>query len=129
MLIVAVSRCCFPFVRRTIQWSNAEHFSGAFPRRQPQELVDSLNKEVGNAGWGSARGFYLAALKEAFLATGLDCSGFINGGGMRLVHVRRDGDKIVPIAEEPEPTPDLTVHCQIRVVDSVDTRDIALRVS
>jgi hypothetical protein len=30
-----------------------------------QELVDVLNPEAGNPGWVTARGFYLAALREA----------------------------------------------------------------
>ena len=42
------------------------------------QLIKEFNKEVGNSGWAAARGVYLAALHSAFLATGLDCSNFIN---------------------------------------------------
>ena len=78
-------------------------FREQFRNASPQQLVDALNREVGNAGWVTARGFYLTALREAFLATGLDCSGFINDGGMRLTTVRLDGDTVVPLADAPTP--------------------------
>ena len=78
-------------------------FREQFRNASPQQLADALNREVGNAGWVTARGFYLTALREAFLATGLDCSGFINDGGMRLTTVRLDGNKVVPLAEAPTP--------------------------
>ena len=79
-------------------------FRESFRNASPQALVDALNGQVGNPGWVTARGFYLAALREAFLVTGLDCSGFITGGGMRLITVRLDGDKVVPVADAPTPT-------------------------
>ena len=78
-------------------------FREQFRNASPQQLADALNREVGNAGWVTARGFYLTALREAFLATGLDCSGFINDGGMRLTTVRLDGDTVVPLADAPTP--------------------------
>ena len=78
-------------------------FRERFRNASPQELVQALNGQVGNPGWVRARGFFLAALQDAFLATGLDCSGFIQNGAMRLVHVRLDGDRIVPTTERSEP--------------------------
>ena len=96
-----------------------EHFRNA----SAQEPVDALNREVGNGGWVTARCFYLAALKEAFLATGLDCSAFINdGGGMMLrSRVRLDGDKVVPIAEAPERARELPAATP--AVGAVDFQD------
>jgi hypothetical protein len=48
--------------------------------------------------WVSARGVFLMALRDALLATGLDCSAFIDDGGMRLGHfIRRKGNALVPV--------------------------------
>jgi len=79
-------------------------FRDRFRNASPQDLVDALNREVGSSGWVTARGFYLSALREAFLATGLDCSAFIDGGMSLRCHVRLDGNRIVPIAEAPKST-------------------------
>ena len=79
-------------------------FRERFRNASPQELVDALNSQVGNSGWVTARGFYLAALRDAFLATGLDCSDFIKGGGITLIQVRLDGDRVVSVTEAPKPT-------------------------
>lgn len=78
----------------------ADPFRDHFRNRNIQQLVDALNKQVGNRGWVSARGFYLAALHEAFLASGLDCSGFINAGRMTITRIKLDGKRLVPIAEQ-----------------------------
>lgn len=66
------------------------------------ELIVALNKQVGSRGWVRRRGFYLVALREAFLATGLDCSDFITEGGMSIYYqVKRDGGRIVQV-DRPE---------------------------
>lgn len=60
-------------------------------------LVAAFNHEVGSRAWVSARGVYLIALRDALLATGLDCSSFISDGGMEMDEiVTRNGDAIVP---------------------------------
>ena len=66
--------------------------------------MDLLDREVGNPEWVTTRGFFLSALREAFLKTGLDCSSFIDGIGMTLTHVRLAGDKVVRLSPEPAPT-------------------------
>ncbi|MFA5168262.1 MAG: hypothetical protein WC530_07015 [Candidatus Omnitrophota bacterium] len=61
-----------------------------------QQLIARFNQEVGNPGWAGARSHFLEALKSAFLATGLDCSDFIDQTGMSLKRpIRRDGDRII----------------------------------
>jgi len=62
------------------------------------QLVESFNGEVGKPGWVSARGHYLEALRQALLATGLDCSDFISKNEMSIkYHVKRDGNRIVQV--------------------------------
>ncbi len=49
-----------------------------------QELVNFFNKQVGNTGWGSARSYYLAALREEITKRDMDSSLIIHAGGLRL---------------------------------------------
>lgn len=64
-------------------------------------LIESFNKEVGNNGWCSSRATYLARLHDAFLASGLDCSGFVNKGGMSMGRkIHRQGNRLVTIDAE-----------------------------
>ena len=66
-------------------------------------LIESFNKEVGNNGWCSARATYLARLHNVFLASGLDCSEFVDKGGMSMGRkIHRQGNRLVTIdaAEE-----------------------------
>ena len=59
----------------------ARRFAGdrdRFARASVQELIDALNREVGNRGWGTARADYLHALHLASDACGYDCSDFIS---------------------------------------------------
>jgi len=37
-----------------------------FKKKNDKELIDTFNREVGNPGWTSSRGTYLAALHEEF---------------------------------------------------------------
>ncbi|NTS43003.1 methionine adenosyltransferase [Flavisolibacter sp. BT320] len=65
-----------------------------------EELVERVNKEVGNSGWTSSRAEYLAALKEALLSSGFDCSGFVSSGSLSLAEkVKVEGNKIIPVHE------------------------------
>jgi hypothetical protein len=62
------------------------------------QLIEAFNRDVGNPGWVRARGFFLVALRKALLATGLDCSGFIDEEGMSMQYkIKQDGKRIVPI--------------------------------
>lgn len=62
------------------------------------QLVDAFNRESRNIAWVRARGFYLAALRNALLATGLDCSGFIDDQGMSLrSEIKVNGQSIVAL--------------------------------
>ena len=63
------------------------------------ELIEAFNRDVGNPGWVRARSEFLTALREALLATGLDCSSFINERGTSLAErVVKDGASIVPVS-------------------------------
>jgi len=73
-------------------------FYESFRNRSVNELIASLNGGVGVTAWVTARGYHLAALRDALLATGLDCSSFISDSGMSLAsRVERRGDAIVQI--------------------------------
>ncbi|MEQ1761272.1 MAG: hypothetical protein ABL986_23430 [Vicinamibacterales bacterium] len=62
-----------------------------------ESLIERYNVSIGCTAWVRARGLYLIALREALLATGLDCSAFIDETGMRLnTPVRLVGDRLVP---------------------------------
>jgi hypothetical protein len=66
-----------------------------------EELIAAFNHDVGNPGWVRARMHFLGALREAFLATGLDCSSFVDAGSMSLRRrIRHEGDRIVLVAED-----------------------------
>jgi hypothetical protein len=69
-----------------------------FAHASVQELIDALNREVGNQGWGTARADYLHALHAAFDACGYDCSSFISRekGSMSLKYpLALEGRRIV----------------------------------
>ncbi len=61
-----------------------------------EELIAAFNRDHRNPGWVSSRGDFLADLRGALLATGLDCSGFMSGQGMSLAwHIERKGNALV----------------------------------
>ncbi len=61
------------------------------------QLIRAFNGDVGNPGWVRARGFFLVALRGALLATGLDCSGFIDEEGMSVrCKIKREDARIIP---------------------------------
>ena len=73
-------------------------YKKTFKSYDVDQLIESFNRDVGNKGWVRARGFFLVALREAFLATGLDCSCFITESGMSMRYkIRRDGARIVRV--------------------------------
>lgn len=73
-------------------------FREGFRNTGVADLIAAYNSGIGCRGWVSARGHYLIALREALLATGLDCSGFISAGGMNMdFPVKLKGRKIVPV--------------------------------
>ena len=82
-----------------------DDFSGRFSGATVQQLIDALNAQAGVSGWGSTRSQYLSALRDAFLATGLDCSGFIDQAGMQVVTVTLEGEKIIPVLRPAEAAP------------------------
>jgi hypothetical protein len=72
-------------------------FRQRFRSSGPQGLILAFNGQVGNPGWVRARGAYLVALRDALVATGLECSSFVREDGMSLAGpVERRGDRIVP---------------------------------
>ena len=78
-------------------------FRARFRGASVEKLVEAFNGDVGKPGRVSARGGFHSALRDAFLATGLDCSSFIDaGGGISLRHrIRLDADKFVTITDAP----------------------------
>ena len=66
--------------------------------RSVDEVIAAFNAEVGSRAWVHARGVYLCALRDALLATDLDCSSFIFDKGMNMDQlVERQGAAIVPV--------------------------------
>ena len=64
----------------------------------PDELVRLFNSAIGSLGWVTARGHFLAALREALLASGLDCSAVVDSEGMDLSRrVRVQEQVLIPI--------------------------------
>ena len=51
-----------------------EEFLAQFKACTDQELIEVFNRQVGNTGWTSSRGSYLAALHEEFKNRGFDFS-------------------------------------------------------
>ena len=73
-------------------------FRERFRNASVETLIADYNSGIGCRGWVSARGHYLVALREALLATGLDCSAFIDDDGMAMdVPVKLRGKRIVPV--------------------------------
>ena len=77
-------------------------FRERFRNATIEQLVEAFNGDVGNPGWIGARGSFHAALKEAFLGTGLDCSSFINRGSMSLAcRIRLEGQRLITMPSAP----------------------------
>ena len=77
-------------------------FRARFRNASVEELVQAFNDDVGKPGWVSARGSFHVALREAFLATGLDCSSFIGAeqrSGSVGGRIRLEGRRLVTIAD------------------------------
>lgn len=73
-------------------------FIERFSDKTVEQLVEIFNQEQPKRGWVSARGRFLAALCQAFLESGIDCSSFISGNNMSLSHqIRLEGDRITQI--------------------------------
>lgn len=76
-------------------------FRARFRHAPVKKLIAAYNSGVGSTAWVRARGEYLFALREALLATGLDCSSFISDDGMSMnVPVKLKGRRIVPIEND-----------------------------
>jgi hypothetical protein len=71
-----------------------EHFRNA----SVATLVSAYNRGIGCRAWVSARGYYLVALRQALLATGFDCTSFIDHDGMAMdAPVKLRGREIVRV--------------------------------
>ncbi len=65
-----------------------------------EELVHAFNSDQPSQGWVSARGNFLAALRQAFLSTEIDCSSFISEEGMSLNYpIRLEGNIIFQVKD------------------------------
>ncbi len=73
-------------------------FRARFRTHSADELITAFNSGVGCHAWVHARGVFLCALRDALLATDLDCSSFISDKGMCMDRfIERQGDAIVPV--------------------------------
>jgi hypothetical protein len=85
-------------IRRARTLDDEYGFRQRFRERSVEDLIAAFNSGVGSTAWVSARGAYLEALRDALLATGLDCSSFITETAMVMDQVvERKGDAIVPV--------------------------------
>lgn len=48
------------------------------------ELVDRVNAQVGNRGWGNARAYFLHCLRSELLSRPFECSCLVDNGGLQL---------------------------------------------
>jgi len=65
-----------------------------------EELVDNFNSDQPSQGWVTARGYFLAALRQAFLDSEIDCSSFISEKGMSLQYqIRLEGNIIFQVKD------------------------------
>jgi len=75
-------------------------YTARFADDSIEELVQTFNSDQPSQGWVSARGRFLAALRQAFLDTEIDCSSFISEEGMSLDYpIRLEGKIIFQIKE------------------------------
>jgi hypothetical protein len=85
-------------IRRAKTLDDEYGFRQGFRQRTVEELIVAFNGGVGSRAWVSARAVYLTALRDALLATGLDCSSFISDESMTMDRaVERKGTAIVPV--------------------------------
>ncbi|WP_201328339.1 hypothetical protein [Thermotomaculum hydrothermale] len=76
-----------------------DEFKARFEKMSDAELIEAFNREVGNPGWGSARGAYLAALHNEFMDRDIDISEIGDKYSMSLKHKIKLVKKIVCIEE------------------------------
>ena len=62
----------------------SKQFKESFQKETVQELIAIFNKYVGNRGWCSAKGVYLAALREEIIKRDFDNTDIIISGGLKL---------------------------------------------
>jgi hypothetical protein len=85
-------------IRRAQTLDDQYGFRQRFRESSVEELIATFNIGVGVCAWVSARAAQLVALRDALLATGLDCSSFISATGMAMDRkVKREGNAIVAI--------------------------------
>lgn len=63
-----------------------------------EQLIEKLNKQVGNKGWGNARANYLEALKKELLKRNFDCDNIITNDVMSLAKkIKLENNRLVTI--------------------------------
>ncbi len=62
----------------------SREFKESFQEKTDQELIAIFNQYVGNKGWCSAKGVYLAALREEITERDFDNTHLIIEGGLKL---------------------------------------------
>ena len=62
----------------------SKQFKESFQENTDQELIAIFNRYVGNRGWCSAKGVYLAALREEITKRNFDNTAIIISGGLSL---------------------------------------------
>lgn len=77
-----------------------EEYQERFKNKSDEQLIDSFNGQVGNAGWGTARMFYLSTLRKELENRNIDYSDVGDKEGISYAkRVKLVGKKIV-IAEK-----------------------------
>jgi hypothetical protein len=73
-----------------------KEYQERFKNESDEQLIDSFNVQVGNAGWGTARMFYLSALRKELENRNLDYSDIGDKEGLSYAKkVKLVGKKIV----------------------------------
>lgn len=76
-----------------------EEFRNSLREMSDQELA-AFNREVGNRGWTSSRGAYLAALQDEFDRRGIDYSAIGDKNGISFANKIRLAKKKVVIEKK-----------------------------
>ena len=75
-------------------------YTERFASYKIDELVKAFNSDQPSQGWVTARGYFLAALRQAFLESEIDCSSFITEEGMSLRYpIRLEGNTIFQVKD------------------------------
>ena len=85
---------------RIIDSEQENEYTARLADKSIKDLVSTFNWDQPSTAWVSARGRFLAALRQAFLDTEIDCSSFVSEEGMSLSYpIRLEGNIIFQVKE------------------------------